>query len=279
MSPPRPRPSSLSLLAPVVVTSGVSSPGSTQSLQGCCCPVVTRLPRPLPGGTPVGFPPLQKPCGPPLIPTPGESWVVAQHSRGFAGTFSLLPPCLPLCASLAPWRNRASALLSAADGAFLVSPLLARASPCSSPAPFSCVLHAVAIRVSLNHSNPPAFVSSFSVANSSDSSVFSPLHSSLALLLPSCLSPLTWCSPLSPSLLTCSCSWHLFHAPAPLPSPPFVRHPHPLLCLAARLPCSVPIPPSFSGAYPPLLPQALAATCPAPCAPSPSPGRQYFPKG
>ena len=79
VSPPRPRPSSLGALAPLVVPLGVSSPGETQSLRGCCCLVATRLPCPLPGGTPVGFLSLRRPRG--------------------------LPPCLSLWGTCGPLRR------------------------------------------------------------------------------------------------------------------------------------------------------------------------------
>ena len=94
-----------------------------------------------------------------------------------------------------------------------MSPPLARTYPCSSPAPLSCVPNSVAVCVSLPPSGPPTVIASSYVADPSNSSVFSPLHSLLASLLPSWPPPFARHSPLLLSLLTCSCSWpHLLIA-------------------------------------------------------------------
>ena len=89
--------------------------GATLSLWGYRCSVATQPPRPLPGGTPTGFPPLQRPCGPLLVPHSGgivghsgglAAPVIASHSQGFAGLFfppdSRPPPLHLLCPMAAP---------------------------------------------------------------------------------------------------------------------------------------------------------------------------------
>ena len=57
---------------------GFRPPGVTLTLHGCRRPVATRLPRPLHGGTSVGFPPLRRSRGPPPCPplrgTRGTLW-------------------------------------------------------------------------------------------------------------------------------------------------------------------------------------------------------------
>ena len=68
-SPPRTRPSSVGWPSPTVVTPRVSSPRGNSATPGCWCPVATQIHRPLPGGTPVDFPPLQRPHPPPPCPS------------------------------------------------------------------------------------------------------------------------------------------------------------------------------------------------------------------
>ena len=58
---------------------GFHPPGETLPLWGCRCPLATRLSFSLPGGTPMGFPPLRRAHG----PRP-PSWVLVGHSRGLA---------------------------------------------------------------------------------------------------------------------------------------------------------------------------------------------------
>ena len=139
------------------------------------------------------FPPLRRPCTTsPRLPLHGTRGLLRWPcspccrpalQRFHRAQYSRPPPSLPLCAGLSPWWLCAPASLSAAEGAFLVSPPPDRTSPCSSLTMLSYVPHAVTFHVPLPHPTPPAFVTSSSVAEPSNSPVLSPLHSSLASLL------------------------------------------------------------------------------------------------
>ena len=67
-SPPLPRPSSPVTPSHSGVTPEVSSSQENVPLQGCQCPLATRLPLPLTGDTPRGFPPLRSLHAPPHCP-------------------------------------------------------------------------------------------------------------------------------------------------------------------------------------------------------------------
>ena len=67
LSPPRPCPSSSGTPSPSVITPG-APPGATLPLRGFQCLAATRIHLLLPGGTPVGFPPLRRPHAPPPCP-------------------------------------------------------------------------------------------------------------------------------------------------------------------------------------------------------------------
>ena len=98
---------------------------------------------------------------------------------------------------------------------------------------------------------PPAVISSSSVDDPSDFSVLSPLHSSLASSLLSWSPPLARCSPPSPSLLTCSCSWpRLPHACSAV----FFLLAAVILLPVSASPLGRPVPSLFLPLYPALLP-------------------------
>ena len=173
-------------------------------------------------------------------------------------TFSRRPPSFYPCPCLAPWQPCVSALLAAAEGAFLASLLPARASTCSPPAPLSCVTHDNAVRVSPLLLGSPSVISSSSVS-SEDSLSLPPLHPSLSASLPPC--PSRRRSPLSPSVLTCvwwSCCLR-FSSAVVLPLAIFLRpvfaspRGRPQASLF-RPPAPARLPPSSRG---PLLPLAL----------------------
>ena len=86
---------------------GFCPPGATQSLRGCCCPVATRLLRRLPGGNPVGFPPLWRPrvprCRPALPRFLRHVFTACLLVSPFAPTSNHGGPALPPC--WWPWRG------------------------------------------------------------------------------------------------------------------------------------------------------------------------------
>ena len=150
--------------------------------------------------------------------------------------------------------------------------LTAIASPGSSPAPLSCFPHAVAVRISLSHPGPPAVVASSSVADPSD---LGPLHSELLSLISS------WPAPLAQYPPSFSVAAYLIVALFLAPSsarlfcrrlPPCSRCPRLHPRLSARQPCSIPVPPPFSGAPPPPLPSLGLLRPLAPPRGAPSPG-------
>ena len=161
-------------------------------------------PRPLPGGTPVGFLPLRRPCAPPPPPCPplqgtrGSLWRPCGPRRRPALPkffWTIFPACLrispyvpasPHSIPTLPTRRRPR------GGAFLVSPPPAIASPCGRSAPLSRVPRAVAVLVSLSHIVSPAVVASSPVSDPSVSSESDPLQFALSSLLPPWLAPLVW---------------------------------------------------------------------------------------
>ena len=150
-------------------------------------------------------------------------------------------------------------------------------SPDSPPAELSCVPPAVTIRVALCHPAPSAVVTSASIADPSDST---PLHSELSSAFSSSSAP----SARYPS--PCSLVAYLMLVPfLALSSARMYRRRccRRRLCLRPRLavcpPFSVPFTPPCSAAPTPAIPRSPAATLPALRAPSPGPGRQYFPQG
>ena len=262
-------------------------------------------------GPSVGFIPLGQLChsggvgalwrlDSPAYSVTGPPWVfrysgglaallLVPHSRGLVGRsgglaativactpevlpplFSRRPPFFHLCAGLAPWRLCAPTSLAAAEGGFPVSPPPALASPCITPAPISCVPHGVAVRVSLPLSAPPCghrFLVRLQSRQIRRALAAPPLARAVALLL--AVPSLAALSPIAVAA-------HLFVAPSSalllrLRPPPRGRRPNPRPRLSTWPPCFVPVLPSFSGASPPFLHQALAAARPAPCAPSPGP--------
>ena len=133
---------------------GFCSPWATQFLWGCRCTVATRLPHPLSGWSPVGFPPLWRPCGspprPPLCGTCGP----LQRLRGpcrcpallrFAGLNFLPASGPPLLRQPRPMAAPRSRLVGSRGGRFLVLPPPDIVSPDISPTPLSCIPHAVTV--------------------------------------------------------------------------------------------------------------------------------------
>ena len=107
---------------------GFCPPGATHSLRGCCFPVATRLPYPLPGRTPVVFRHSGGLAAPLLVPHSGglvghsrglAASVVAPHSRCFSRLIfppaSFSPPLrLPL-----PMATLLSCLVGGHGGGFI----------------------------------------------------------------------------------------------------------------------------------------------------------------
>ena len=164
-SPPHPCPSSLGPPSVAVVTPGFLSPRLNSAPPGVLAPCGDSTLRPLRGRTPVGFFATLEALRPPSSsPTMGDSWATMDASRPpslphttevLPPIFSRLPPFLPLCDGLAPWRTCAPALLAAAEGDLPVLPPPAHAYTCVAPAPISCVPYGVDVRVSLPPSAPP----------------------------------------------------------------------------------------------------------------------------
>ena len=161
----RPRPLFLGAPLRKVVATGFLSPRGNSVPLGVSMSSGDSTPLPTPWRNPPwvfrhsgGF------ADPSLSPTLGDSWATPETSRPpwsprtpevLPALFPRQPPCLPLCASLAPWRPCAPASSAAAERDLPVFYPPALASPCSSLAPLSCVPHCVAIRILISHSAPP----------------------------------------------------------------------------------------------------------------------------
>ena len=143
-SPPCPRPSSPGTPSPSGVTLEVSSPWGNSSTLGVLMPFDNSTPLPLPGYPSWGFPPLQRPRGPPPCPpTPEDS----------PDGFSRRPAALSLTPGLSPWRPPAPSSSLAAEVTSLVPLPPAAVPPGSGPAPLPFVPRSISVRGSLT---PPA---------------------------------------------------------------------------------------------------------------------------
>ena len=216
--------------------------GTTLPLWGCQCPVATRLPRLLPGGTPHGFSATPEALWPPLLfPHSGgfvghsgglAAPVVAPHSQGFTGLVfpsASRPPSLrrPL-----PMAAPCSRLVSGRGGGF---PGIAPAENLhpQDALPFRCPASPMTLPSALLFPipPPPTVVASSSVVNPSDSA---PLHSAL-------LSALSYGPPplrSTPPLLRCCLSDYVAF-PGPI-----LRGPVPLSSSSSQ-PSSLSLPPTY----------------------------------